>query len=530
MCGIFGVLDIQSGRVPDRSRLDATVEILDHRGPDDRGVYVDDSVGLAFTRLALLDLNPRSSQPFWDESGRYCLVYNGEVYNFISLREKLQDLGVKFKTTSDTEVVLQSLISLETDEALRSFEGMFAIGLWDRHKQRLTLARDQLGIKPLFVAELGKRLYFSSELQAFRPWIDLTEDTGTIVSFLYGSGGSTRGRTFFEDVRYLSPGSVLTVDTSGFRDEHMFHRVSEFWDQEKHRELASLPDSAAIDRVEEALLRSVEMQLVADAPVGALCSGGVDSSLVLAMAARSHTNLTIFHADLVGSQSEYDAAARVARHLDLDLQVEKVIDDDFLDLLPTLTTHHGFPFHLNPHSVPFFKVTQLVRQTGVKAVLTGEGADEVFLGYPWLVPGRTQRRSNKTASRPSTTFLGPADEEDSNGRFVGRVHGEADARQIDILTDMFGGFETLSERNENVMAASQASDRTNQQRVLQSLDLLNSNLRGLLHRNDTMGMASSIESRFPFLDSELISLGINLGANTKIRRGFVSSRPTSSPL
>jgi asparagine synthase (glutamine-hydrolysing) len=114
--------------------------------------------------------------------------------------------------------------------------------------------------------------------------------------------------------------------------------------------------------------------------------------------------------------------------------------------------------------------------------------------------------------------VGPADEEDSNGRLVGRFHGEAAARQIDVLTDMFGGFETLNERNENIEAASRVPNRTNQQRVLQSLDLLNSNLRGLLHRNDTMGMASSIESRFPYLDSELISLGINLGANTKIRR------------
>jgi asparagine synthase (glutamine-hydrolysing) len=214
------------------------------------------------------------------------------------------------------------------------------------------------------------------------------------------------------------------------------------------------------------------------------------------MAAKSHTDLKVFHANVVGPTSETAAATRLSRHLDLDLAVVEVHDDDFIELLPTLSRHTGSPFHLTPHSVPFYRVSQLVRDSGVKAVLSGEGADEAYLGYPWLV--RSRKRTSGNAVTPSRTNMSPA---------------------ADLLTSMLEHFDIESEHESNEMFLS-AIDATDRWRVLQSLDLMNSNLRALLHRNDAMGMAASIESRFPYLDSELIRHAVNLPPQSKIRRGL----------
>ena len=233
----------------------------------------------------------------------------------------------------------------------------------------------------------------------------------------------------------------------------------------------------------------MEAQLLADARVGVLCSGGVDSSLMHSLAAETHTDLSIFHADEVGPSSERDAAERMAKHLGLDLIIAETYDDDFIELLPKLTRHHSSPFHLNPHSVPFYKVSSVIRDNGVKAVLSGEGADELFLGYAWLVPGRTRRRRSRPSFNPSRASLGSAD----------------------VALGMLEKFHTELDHQKNAKVASKPT--------IDSLDLLQANLRGLLHRNDTMGMAASIESRFPFLDEKLVGYSLNLPERFKVRRG-----------
>lgn len=522
MCGLFGVLGAAHSAVPTESQIADTVRLLQHRGPDGAGVFAAPGIGLAHTRLALLDLNPRSAQPFWDATGQYCLVYNGEVYNFQEMRTALESEGVHFRTTSDTEVVLESIVRWGLDQAVQRFEGMFAFALFDRATHTIYLVRDRFGIKPLFVLEDGDQFMFASEIQAFRPWRPLAADTRSLISFLYGSGGPTDGRTFFAGIRYLPPGTIMTVSPGRPPETRRFFAMADFWSPSAHAELATRSDNDLVDEVDELLQESVRLQLIADAPVGALCSGGIDSSLLMAIAAKRHDNLAVFHANVVGPMSEYEAARSLASHLDLDLLVAEVKDDDSLDLLPKLTRHHGNPYHLNPHSVPFFKVSELVRDSGVKAVLSGEGADEAYLGYSWLAPGRTQRQSNRTASSPSMTYVG--DVSSGSGHQVARFlrrnrSGSALGAQVDLLTEMLGGFETLDDHAANASVANglSATERT---RTVQTLDLLQSNLRGLLHRNDTMGMAASIESRFPFLDSRLIRHAVNLDARSKIRPGF----------
>ena len=503
----------------DRARLNATIELLRHRGPDDEGTMVDHGVGFAHTRLSLLDLNQRSAQPFWDETGRYCIVYNGEIYNFKALRTELEQRGVVFRTTSDTEVVLACFIAFGVDETVKRLEGMYAFGVWDRSLGRLTLARDPFGIKPLFFYQDNDRFLFSSEIQAFAPWLDFRPDLQSVISFLYGFGGPTNERTFFDGIEFLPPGSVVEIERGQRAVPRHFFTVDELWDQDLHDQLAAEPTKDLARVVEDRLHRSVETQLFADARVGVLCSGGIDSALLVALATRHHDDLAIFHADVVGPASERKAAEVLATHLGLDLRVVEVYDDDFIELLPKLTQHSGNPFHLTPHAVPFFKVSELVEEDGVKAVLSGEGADELFLGYPWLAPGRTRRRQSRLAASPSTVLAQSA--ESTKGRSLLHRRGQHGRTvPVDMITALLNGFEVEPESERNRRRVANLPDPATRLRVTESLDLLNYNLRALLHRNDAMGMAAHIESRFPFLDTDLARTAVNLPAPLKIRRGF----------
>lgn len=392
MCGIFGIILDEIDAIPDRLRLEETAHLLHHRGPDSYGIYTDRGIGLVHTRLSLVDLSHNSDQPFWDKQKRYCLVYNGEVYNFPQLKKELEASGIKFKTSSDTEVILEAILQWGLDATLPRLEGMFAFALYDTTAQTLTLARDRFGIKPLLIYEDKNIFMFASEIQAFQPWIELKSDLWSISSYLQGFDGPTRGASFFEKVKFVPPGTVIKLGINQPAEFSKFFSLKDFWHQEEADKLQSLKPHQLIDLVEEYLLNSVNSQMFADAPVGALCSGGVDSSLIMAMAAINHNNLAIFHANVVGVHSEYDAAAALAKHLKLDLQTVAVGDRDFVELMPTITEHYGYPFFRNPHSIPFLQVSYLVRNQGVKAVLSGEGSDECFLGYSWFAPSLTRWR------------------------------------------------------------------------------------------------------------------------------------------
>jgi asparagine synthase (glutamine-hydrolysing) len=517
MCGIFGVIWHASENIPDEPHLLQTVELLRHRGPDDYGIYAEPGVGLAHTRLSLLDLNPRSKQPFWDRKGRYCLVYNGEIYNFAELRAELENKGVIFRTTSDTEVLLECLIHLGVEATLPRLEGMFAFGLYDTATKSLLLARDRFGIKPLFIYEADGMFIFASEVQAMRPWIKLEPDHFMVSSYLYGFSGPTKGVTFYRNVRILYPAGVVRVHKGARAEYDRFFCMSDFVEEEERDNLTRLTPKQAVDRLDQLLNQSVRAQLIADAPVGALCSGGLDSSLVMAIATRYHSNLAVFHANVVGPVSEYDAALRLARHLKLDLRAVEVRDNDFLDSIPEVTEHFGQPFYSCPHSVPYLMVSKLVRQNNVKAVLSGEAADEYFLGYNYIPPdirkwlhvrpilGLIKRLLKPRRNRGERfEYFGPA--------YVGGGNLNSD---YGLVSALHNRFEVMVEALES---RSRIASRSNLDRsVLTSLDLLYYNLRALLHRNDSMGMAAGIEARFPFLDSKMAKFALNLSHEYKVR-------------
>jgi asparagine synthase (glutamine-hydrolysing) len=508
MCGFFGVVYRDTTRLPGEAQLQETARSLRHRGPDACGTFVAEGVGLVHTRLSLVDLSERGNQPFWDAAGRYALLYNGEVYNFRELRKELEAEGREFRSTTDTEVILEGLLAWGADRLLPRLNGMFSFCLWDRVSRSAVLARDRFGTKPLFLYEGDQFVAFASELKALRPWIAFEADPFTVVSYLSGFGGPMQGQTFLRDIRAVGGGRAVEVAGGRVSSERSFFALPDFWDADRVRELDRLTPVDIVDRLDEAINLSVERQLFADAKVGAFCSGGVDSSLLMAVAARKHDNLAIFHANVKGRWSEVGAARRLAEHLRLDLKIVDVEEQEFIDLLPDVMAHYEQPCTYHPNCAPFLMVSRLARQHGVKGLLSGEGSDECFLGYPWL--GRERITNAFYAGGRRIRHVVRALPQ------MGRLMWPWDEGRSETITALCNRFELDLDTTAVRRAAAALPMRVPEGNV-RSVEYLGYHLRTLLHRNDTMGMAASIESRFPFLDLDVVSLAVNMPYRYKIR-------------
>jgi asparagine synthase (glutamine-hydrolysing) len=304
----------------------------------------------------------------------------------------------------------------------------------------------------------------------------------------------------------VTPGSFVRVKRGLRSEAGRFFTLSDFWDPQEQERLAKLTPSGAVDAVEEKLTKSIRMQLRADAPLGAFCSGGVDSSLIAAIASKMQGGLTIFHSNIVGKCSEYEAAKALAGHLGAEFIAKNVTDADYLDRIPDTVRYAEFPYRHLPTSTPFLMLSECARERGVKGLLTGEASDEAFLGYPHYAPNlfklipefpkNTLRLlKNLIKGRPIDPGAPPA-------AFAGQFHQR---------------FQTGIEKDDIYRALLQKKNGKLKQEDLLSLYDFTDNIRALTHRNDSMGMAAGIETRFPFLDSEVIRTGINLPSAYKLR-------------
>ncbi len=509
MCGLLGVYYRDASRVPPEDGLRASARLLRHRGPDADGIYVGQGVGLAHTRLSLVDLNPRSNQPFWDETGRYVLVFNGEIYNFRELRSELEERGVHFHTTSDTEVLLNALIHDEPRRLLPRLGGMFAFAFYDATEQTLLLARDRFGMKPLYLYDDGRVLAFASEVKALRPWIEFSCDPFSITSYLLGFGGPTKGFTFYKHVQSVAPGEFMQVRRGEPTRRETFFSMPDFWDGGEIEALDRLRPEQMVDRMEGLMWESVKRHMFADSAVGAFCSGGVDSSLIMAMAAKQHSNLAIFHANVIGPWSEYGAARKLSQHLKLDLKVVDVREQDFIDHMPDVMRQYEHPFTYHPNCAPFMMVSRLVRVHGVKGMLSGEGSDELFLGYPWLGRERIVNAYHALGARLRALVNAiPA---------IGKILWPYDGSGREVVRDLMNRCEVT----EDEAHARAVRDAIGPGKItyenLRTVDYLNYHLRTLLHRNDCLGMEASVEARFPFLDHDVARTAVNMPSRFKLR-------------
>ena len=505
MCGLFGVFYRNRSLLPDRRRLETSAAALAHRGPDHTGLMVREGLGLVHTRLSLIDLDSRAHQPYIGDSDRYVLVYNGEIYNHAELRQNLESIGCSFRTTSDTEVLFQALIQYGPDETLLQVEGMFAFAFADLQEETLLLARDRHGTKPLVYAYNQSEFLFSSEFDALRSWWPMASDNFTVSAYISGFIGPTQDVSFFDGVRFVEAGEYLVVKSDLSVARTRWHSMEESFGADQERRLKEKSELQLVDELDELLNQSVAEQLLADAPVGCLCSGGVDSSIICAIAARHHSDLAIFHANVVGKFSEKEAAERLAKHLGLPLQVTDVDDEAVMLALPEVTKKQGMPL-LRPEAIPLYLVSKLVRESGTKAILCGEGSDECFLGYSWIPPNLLN----------SDTYL------DLLRALKHRIVGTGSRWSLypsakDFSLGLLSGFEIPCEQEREMLGLIARAGSAAARKNFLTIDLLSYHLRTELLTGDCMGMAASVESRFPFLSHDVVKFAVNLAYRYKIR-------------
>jgi len=387
VCGIAGFLDFRAR--DSRSDLERMVrcmaDALAHRGPDDAGAWVDEAAGVALghRRLSIVDLSPAGHQPMLSAGDRYVIVYNGEIYNHGELREELARRGAAFRGHSDTEVVLAAVDAWGPARALGRFNGMFAMALWDRRERCLHLARDRFGEKPLYYGVVGGTLFFGSELKALRahPRCDMAVDRAALAQFLR-FGYVPAPASIYAGIRKLRPGTHLRVAV----EDHAAAHPTPYWSisgavRAAVQDRFAGPEDAAIDELDRLLRDAIRLRMVADVPLGAFLSGGIDSSMVVAlMQAESRAPVRTFTIGFHDrAYDEASAARAVAKHLGTDHTELYVTPEEARAVIPRLPALYDEPF-ADSSQIPTFLVAELARRH-VTVALSGDGGDELFGGY-----------------------------------------------------------------------------------------------------------------------------------------------------
>ncbi len=416
MCGIAGYLAFQPiGVEAGTAALKAMCDSIEHRGPDADGMFVDSDAGVALghRRLSIVDLSETGAQPMTSPSGRFCIVYNGEIYGFLDLRQKLIEQGVSFRGTSDTEVLLASMDLWGIRRTLELAHGMFAFAVFDRQKNRVVFARDRLGKKPLYLGVKGGHLLFGSELKALRSHSAFgTPEADRRAQAQYVRYAFVPAPlTIYRDVMKLPAGTMVEVDLNAppTSSEDLVEGLETFWDLSERVEAGRAnpynTEAQALAGIEDALHAAVGERMVADVTVGTFLSGGIDSSLITAMMQEQSNSKVIsftvrFDHD---ATNEADHAAAIAQHLGTDHHEVTATPQMAFDLLQTLPHVYDEPF-ADPSAFPTLLVSQLARAQ-LKVVMSGDGGDESFGGYERYVRMMAMERLSAKLPGPAVSAL-----------------------------------------------------------------------------------------------------------------------------
>lgn len=523
MCGIAGAFDIDLSQ----AGIDAVFDVLKTRGPDGRGVKRHGRVALMHTRLSIIDLSEHATQPMVSSCGRYVIVFNGEIYNYKQLKKEIEH-KYEFVTQSDTEVILAYFIHFGSS-AVEHLRGMFAFAIWDKLKEELFIARDRLGVKPLYFASRNHGFIFASRPQALTamlPELKRTIDKQALRYFLE-AGYVPAPYSIFEGVNKLEPGHYLTVTKQGVNK-------TQYWSADHiitDTSLVGTDENSLLDELDALIDESVRLRLVSDVPVGAFLSGGIDSSLVAAYMAK-HTQepvrtFTIGFQDKSFDESGY--AAEVAAHLGTRHTCEVLAVDDLLELMPTFIKQYDEPF-FDYSAFPVMAVSRLARRS-VTVSLSGDGGDEAFGGYHYY----RMMNSLEHAHRMPHALR----------KIVGKSLQFAPTQRLRWLGQVIAANEPASAYAfmrgviKDASYLMQPSLRANTlplshlfaQRVLRlpanlsyaeigmRLDLAYTLPDDYLQKVDVGSMAFSLEARDPLLDHKIIEWAAKLPLNWKIRQG-----------
>ncbi len=553
MCGIVGFFEASPQRsTPEAASIvQSMARTLEHRGPDDSGIWIDveNGIALGHRRLAIIDISPEGHQPMASADGRYVIAFNGEIYNFLELRRELDRLGHRFRGHSDTEVMLTSFSEWGIYKALERFNGMFAFALWDARERILHLGRDRLGEKPLYYGGFGQTFLFASELKALKahPAFQSQIDRDALALFLRYSCVPAP-YSIYQGIFKLPPGTVLT-----WNGKDAYPDPVPYWSAKAVAE-ASVADpftgseQEATTQLEELLREAVKLRMVADVPLGAFLSGGVDSSTIVAlMQAQSSQPVKTFTIGFYeDAYNEAQYAKAVAQHLGTDHTELYVTPEEALAVIPKLPRLYDEPFS-DSSQIPTFLVSQLARGH-VTVSLSGDGGDELFAGYNryfwgrriWQKMGWLPQRLRQTAARTLTrlspqawdrmfTQVGaflpagfnlptPGDDlhklagilavPDPDAMYVGLASHWKDPEAIVV-----GGVEPVTAVSERQNWA-RLPDFTQRMMYLDAITYLPDDI---LVKVDRASMGVSLEARVPFLDHRVVELAWRMPLSLKIR-------------
>jgi asparagine synthase (glutamine-hydrolysing) len=510
MCGISGIIKT-APNLNSSNEINECIGSLRHRGPDHTGIYQSEHVALMHNRLSLLDLSSLGNQPVEDE--QHVLIYNGEIYNWKSLRKELDLKNYIFKSQTDTEVLFYAIKEWGLKNTLTRLKGMFAFAWYDKFENTCTLVRDRFGIKPLFYKVTQGEFRFASEIKALAGGMGMNDlNYQFLAQAYYGVYETQPHISPFRDIHQLEPGHFITVNvnTCLFTDTKWFG-LEEWVDEKQYKNLDSKNWNDISAQFEDLFESSVNSMAVSDAPMGAFVSGGIDSS-VIALAVSKTSSLQLFTANVVGKFSEFKYAEMLAQTLGVSLHSYDYLPDNFHRDLPNCTWHYDAPLTLFTNSVAFSGVSKLANEAGVKAVLTGEGADELFLGYPQLL----SRRYERILSAPINGLRWAYGLIPGLSKFVN--FSNEDLQKI-VLQKHLNGFreeykDSLVKERFYFLSSNKEALRC----ALLTSNQIHRHLHSLLWRNDRMGMMYSIESRFPFLDEDLVKFALNLPYRFKIAK------------
>jgi asparagine synthase (glutamine-hydrolysing) len=533
MCGIAGYITVDPSALQ-RSTLERMTDVLRHRGPDDSGYYQDEHASLGHRRLSIIDV-AAGHQPMANEDGSVWIVYNGEIFNHADVRPALETAGHRYATRCDTETILHGYEQYGPD-CLERFRGMFAFALWDKRSRKLFAARDRLGKKPFYYYWDGRLFAFASEIKALlrHPSISPRFEQELLPEYL-AFGYTSDERTLFSGIRKLMPGHLLTLDLSSSRPEP---QIRQYWEIPTPAHTESRSDKDWIRECRSRLEETVRLRLMSDVPLGMFLSGGLDSSSIAAIMKREFSGpVKTFAVGYAEQQySELSYAAHVAHSIGTDHHEVVVGMEDFFNALPRLIWHEDEPLTW-PSSVSLYFVSRLA-SSQVKVVLTGEGSDEMFAGYARyrtyalntrrlrfyrFLPGSLRRAiRSQVASSP----LLKADLRRKLGHmFLGR--GES----IESLyLDNFYSALPATEQSKLFSSLPAAAPYQNFRHYWDThpgLPLLarmlyadqKTYLVELLMKQDQMSMATSIESRVPFLDHQFVEFSTRVPARLKLHGG-----------
>jgi asparagine synthase (glutamine-hydrolysing) len=518
MCGICGIYGIE-----DKALIERMLSVLKHRGPDDRGIYRDSNISMGHARLSIIDLTEKGRQPMPNEDGDIWLSVNGEIYNFMKLRAELEKKGHRFYSNSDSEAIVHTYEEYGLD-FVNKLRGMFALALYDKTKRRLVLARDPIGKKPLYYYFDGQKLIFASEIKAIlEAGIKREIDQNALCSYLayqYTLGE----RTLFKDIKKVLPGNMLILEQGKLN-------IQRYWDINENPIHAS--ENYFINKLRALLEESTRLRMVADVPVGAFLSGGIDSSAIVALA-RPHVE-SEFHTFSVGFEtfSEQEYAKIVSQHLDTVHHELIITADMVVKNLPKIAWHYDEPLG-DAAIINNYYLSREARRY-VKVVLAGEGGDELFAGYPnyrrnlkiyyilkipllkfiaktlmnVLPDGSTINSSNKLKQikRYAKFFMDSSLE--SVHLNTTRTMSDDEIIEISNLTPFnINSFAVYPQNLQSALGK------------MQAVDCKNLLPEKFLMKADKGTMANSIEERLPLLDKEIIEFAFSIPPRFKIKKGL----------